>query len=50
MFSPIGFALFARPAPASEAEQARDGITNYLTMLDAMATHYDEKRAARESG
>jgi acyl-[acyl-carrier-protein] desaturase len=30
-----------------EAEQARDGITNYLMMLDAMATHYDEKRAAR---
>jgi acyl-[acyl-carrier-protein] desaturase len=32
-----------------EAEQARDGITNYLTMLDAMASHYEEKRAARES-
>ena len=28
-----------------EAEQARDGITNYLTMLDAMASHYEEKRA-----
>jgi len=33
-----------------EAEQARDGITNYLAMLDAMASHYEEKRAARESG
>ena len=32
-----------------EAEQARDGITNYLPMLDAMATHYEEKRAARET-
>jgi acyl-[acyl-carrier-protein] desaturase len=32
---------------SDEAEQARDGITNYLTMLDAMATHYEEKRAAR---
>ena len=32
-----------------EAEQARDGITNYLTMLDAMASHYEEKRAARTS-
>jgi acyl-[acyl-carrier-protein] desaturase len=30
-----------------EAEQARDGITNYLAMLDAMASHYEEKRAAR---
>jgi acyl-[acyl-carrier-protein] desaturase len=30
-----------------EAEQARDGITNYLGMLDAMASHYEEKRAAR---
>ena len=33
-----------------EAEQARDGIANYLSMLDAMAAHYEEKRAARESG
>jgi acyl-[acyl-carrier-protein] desaturase len=33
-----------------EAEQARDGITNYLTMLDAMASHYEERRATRESG
>ena len=33
-----------------EAEQARDGITNYLAMLDAMATHYEEKRAARALG
>ena len=32
---------------SDEAEQARDGITNYLKMLDAMATHYEEKRAAR---
>ncbi|HYF11099.1 MAG TPA: acyl-ACP desaturase [Actinomycetota bacterium] len=32
---------------SDEAEQARDGIANYLTMLDAMATHYEEKRAAR---
>jgi hypothetical protein len=29
---------------------ARDGITNYLSMLDAMARHYEEKRAARGSG
>jgi hypothetical protein len=35
---------------SDEAEQARDGITNYLSMLDAMAAHYEEKRAARESG
>jgi acyl-[acyl-carrier-protein] desaturase len=32
-----------------EAERARDGITNYLTMLDAMASHYEEKRAVRTS-
>jgi acyl-[acyl-carrier-protein] desaturase len=30
-----------------EAEQARDGISNYLQMLEAMASHYEEKRAAR---
>jgi acyl-[acyl-carrier-protein] desaturase len=30
-----------------EAETARDGIMNYLGMLDAMAKHYEEKRAAR---
>src|SRR4030095_12775419 len=35
---------------SEEAEQARDGITNYLSMLDAMASHYEEKRAARTSG
>ena len=35
---------------SDEAEQARDGIANYLTMLDAMATHYEERRAERESG
>ena len=35
---------------SDEAEQARDGITNYLSMLDEMATHYEEKRAARGSG
>ena len=34
---------------SDEAEQARDGITNYLSMLDAMASHYEEKRAARTS-
>jgi acyl-[acyl-carrier-protein] desaturase len=28
------------------AEEARDGITNYLSMLDATATMYEEKRAA----
>jgi acyl-[acyl-carrier-protein] desaturase len=28
------------------AEEARDGITNYLAMLDATATMYEEKRAA----
>ena len=31
------------------AEEARDGITNYLTVLDATATVYDEKRAAATS-
>ena len=31
-----------------EAEQARDGISKYLAMLDQMATFYEEKRAARE--
>ena len=35
---------------SDEAEMARDGITNYLSMLDAMARHYEEKRAARGSG
>ena len=35
---------------SDEAEQARDGISNYLQMLDAMATHYEEKRAARNAG
>lgn len=34
---------------SDEAERARDGITNYLSMLDAMASHYEEKRAARGS-
>jgi acyl-[acyl-carrier-protein] desaturase len=34
---------------SDEAEQARDGISNYLAMLDAMATHYEEKRSARSS-
>ena len=28
------------------AEEAREGITNYLAMLDATATMYEEKRAA----
>ena len=28
------------------AEEARDGIQNYLAMLDATATMYEEKRAA----
>ena len=31
---------------SEEAEQARDGITNYLSMLEAMASHYEEKRGA----
>lgn len=35
---------------SDEAEQARDGITNYLSMLDEMATHHEHKRAARGSG
>ena len=35
---------------SDEAERARDGISYYLKMLDAMAAHYEEKRAARESG
>jgi acyl-[acyl-carrier-protein] desaturase len=34
---------------SQEAEEARDGIANYLQMLEAMASHYEEKRAARES-
>ena len=34
---------------SDEAEEARDGIANYLQMLDAMASHYEEKRAARET-
>lgn len=33
---------------SDEAEQARDGIANYLTMLDVTASHYEERRAARE--
>ncbi len=32
---------------SEEAERARDGLANYLKMLDAMATHYEEKRAQR---
>ena len=32
-----------------EAEQARDGIAYYLTLLDAMASDYEEKRAVRTS-
>jgi acyl-[acyl-carrier-protein] desaturase len=31
------------------AEEAREGITNYLSMLDATATMYEEKRAASAS-
>ena len=31
---------------SEEAEQARDGITSYLSMLDAVASHYEEKRGA----
>jgi acyl-[acyl-carrier-protein] desaturase len=34
---------------SEEAEEARDGLTNYLQMLEAMAVHYEEKRAARET-
>jgi acyl-[acyl-carrier-protein] desaturase len=34
---------------SDEAEEARDGIANYLAMLDTMASHYEEKRAARET-
>jgi hypothetical protein len=34
---------------SQEAEQARDGIANYIQMLEAMASHYEEKRAARET-
>ena len=30
------------------AEVARDGVVTYLGMLNAMATHYEEKRAARQ--
>jgi acyl-[acyl-carrier-protein] desaturase len=33
---------------SQEAEEARDGIANYLQMLEAMAGHYEDKRAARE--
>jgi acyl-[acyl-carrier protein] desaturase len=31
---------------SQEAEEARDGLMNYLAMLDATATMYEEKRAA----
>ena len=31
------------------AEEAREGITNYLAMLDATARMYEEKRAASAS-
>jgi acyl-[acyl-carrier-protein] desaturase len=31
---------------SQEAEEARDGIMNFLAMLDATATMYEEKRAA----
>jgi acyl-[acyl-carrier-protein] desaturase len=31
---------------SDEAERARDGITNYLAMLDALAAKYEEKRAS----
>jgi acyl-[acyl-carrier-protein] desaturase len=34
---------------SEEAEEARDGLANYLQMLEAMAVHYEEKRAARET-
>lgn len=33
---------------SDEAEQARDGISNYLMMLDLTAKKYEEKRAAQE--
>jgi acyl-[acyl-carrier-protein] desaturase len=29
-----------------EAKEAREGVMNYLAMLDATATMYEEKRAA----
>jgi acyl-[acyl-carrier protein] desaturase len=31
---------------SDEAEEARDGVMNYLLMLDATATRFEEKRAA----
>jgi acyl-[acyl-carrier-protein] desaturase len=31
-----------------EAERAREAVVAYLEMLDAMAAHYEEKRAARD--
>jgi acyl-[acyl-carrier-protein] desaturase len=31
---------------SDEAEEARDGIMNYLAILDATARHYEDKRAA----
>jgi len=34
---------------SEQAEEARDGLANYLQMLEAMAVHYEEKRAARET-
>ena len=34
---------------SEEAEEARDSLANYLQMLEAMAVHYEEKRAARET-
>ena len=33
---------------SDEAEQARDGISNYLMMLDLTAKKYEDKRAAQE--
>ena len=32
-----------------EAKEAREGVMNYLAMLDATATMYEEKRAAAGS-
>jgi acyl-[acyl-carrier-protein] desaturase len=32
---------------SDEAQRARDAVANYLSVLDAMATHYEEKRASR---
>ncbi len=33
---------------SAKAEEAREGLRNYLQILDSLANHYEEKRAVRE--